>query len=284
MPHFVLHRVFRAIFIGAFAATYLLNSEWVSAEISISGGTPETQSRLKTLIAERFDSRATENLELAITVGIPALIEQCSLETRSPIIATGLYESRFLEVAGQCSRPVVGIPADAPWVYQQRLTKKLFPGAKLATLINDAEGEALIPRPGVEAQLPVPGEGVAKSLGRLINEGRWDVFLLPIDHTVYSNVDYRLAVETLVRHRKPAIASVRPLLTRGAAAATYYTPAQLEEALLESIDQFIETGVLIGKRPREVRVGVNETVLRNLFGRVITADELRLIEAEVNGG
>ena len=284
MARFVRFRRLRAILARAITVAALFISGGALADISVIAGSQESRDRILKLLAQRPGSESLRSLELTITVGNAALREQCAIESNRPIIAISLYQSHLAEAAKTCRREVVGIPTDAPWASQERLARALFPGARLATLIEAENNEPLVSREGVEEQLQVPGEGVSKSLGRLIREGRWDVFLLPIDHTVYASADYRLALETLVRHRKPAIASATPLLRGGAVAAVYFTPAQLDEALLASLDHFINTGQLVGQTPAKVQIEINKTVLRNLFGRIIAADELRTIQAGVNGG
>lgn len=280
----ILKRLRWGALISLFLGGALVFPAGASAEVTIHGGKDDYRDRIRSLLEEHWSQEQLENTHLAITVGSAGLVEYCGLEEQKPVLAVYLYESRFTGVSDQCQQPVAPIFVDAPLPYLGRLAGALFPGSHTAMLVSgDPNGG-----PQAEKQthilLPIPGEGVAKGLGRLIEEGRWDVFLLPIDSSVYQATDYRLTLETLFRHRKPAIVSIRSLLSQGAVAAAYYTPTQIEEAVIRSINQLIERGELVGGRPDSVRVGINKTVLRNLYGRVITAEELRALEAEVNGG
>lgn len=269
---------------GLITATVLAFPPGVLADISIHGGKDAYRERLRILLKEQWSVEQLENTDLAITVGLAGLAEFCENETETPVLATYLYQSRFAEVAAQCRQPVVPIFADAPLSSMTLLAEALFPGVDTAML--STEERESVPADGQASHtlLPVPPEGVARGLGRLIDEGHWGVFLLPLDSRVFQATDYQLSLETLFRHRKPAIVSIHSLLNQGAVAATYYKPEQLEEAVIRSIKHLMNSGELVGEQPERVSVGINKTVLRNLYGRVITAEELRALEAEVNGG
>lgn len=259
-------------------------SSGASAGISIHGGTPESRGRLVQLLDEQGITPSFGERNLAITIGRSALVAFCKQDSETPVLATYLYESRFNEVSANCQQIVEPIFVDASLEAANRLARAIFPDTNTAMLsaspIEDSEpSDAVSP-----IQLPVPSEGVAKGLARLIDEGGWDVFLLPVDSRIFEVTDYRLSLETLFRHRKPSIVTIRSLLNQGAAAAVYYTPEQLEEAVIRSVREYGQSGHLAGTRPGEIRVDINRTVLRHLYGRVITAEELRAIQAEVNGG
>ena len=270
--------------VGLFSAVVIAHPNTVNAGISIHGGTPESRAQILAEVDARWRSEITRNTELAITIGASALAEFCSANKQTPVLATYLYRSRYLEIQEDCAQPVAAILADTALHYQARLAEVLFPGSRTATLTRNPGLGASDQTTMVDVLLSAPEEGVAKGLGRLITEGRWDAFLLPIDHSIYADADYRLALETLFRHRRVAIVSIESLLSQGAVAATYYSNTQLEAALLESVEHFLSTGKLIGKQPNLINVGINRAALRNLLGRIITAEELRALEAEVNGG
>jgi len=280
--------IFRLLRGGTLACLFLAGTlafpATASADISIHGGKEAYRDRIRSLLETHWTADQLENIDLAITVGSAGLAEYCEQGEQKPVLALYLYESRFTEVSANCHQPVAPIFADAPLPYLGRLANALFPGTETAMLIGGGPG--LKPQPAglPHTLLPVPREGVAKGLGRLISEGDWGVFLLPVDSTVFGATDYRLSLETLFRHRKPAIVSIRSLLSQGAVAAVYYTPDQIEEAVIRSINHLVESGELVGEHPDSVNVSINKTVLRNLYGRVITAEELRALEAEVNGG
>ena len=285
MPCRTLQKIFRyTTFLGALFTTCLVFPVPATAEISIYGGDSETRERLQALIEDKLGQGSAATINLAITIGASALAEFCSENNQTPVLAIHLYEERYLEAKANCTQPVDAIFSDTPLRYQVRLANALFAGSRTAMLTSDSLPLTERADEAVDVLLPVPNEGVAKGLGRLISEGRWSVFLLPIDSTVYKGVDYRLTLETLFRHRRAAIVSINPLLLKGAVGATYYTQTQLEVAVIDTVDHFQKTGVLVGKRPDSVNVGINRTVLRNLYGRTITAEELRALETEVNGG
>ena len=269
---------------GLLLGVALIFPAGAAAEISIHGGKEAYRDGISSLLETHWSADQLADINLAITVGSAGLAAYCEQEDQTPVLAVYLYESRFAELSARCRQPVAAIFADAPLRYLYRTAEALFPGSRAAMLVSgDPAGEPHPEKPSLTL-LSVPKEGVAKGLGRLIDEARWDVFLLPVDSSAYQATDYRLSLETLFRHRKPAIVSIRSLLSQGAVAAAYYTPAQLEEAVIRSIKHLIEHGELVAERPDSVSVGINKTVLRNLYGRVLTAEELRALEAEVNGG
>tara|TARA_R100000808_G_C2084185_1_gene106953 strand:+ start:83 stop:409 length:327 start_codon:yes stop_codon:yes gene_type:complete len=106
---------------------------------------------------------------------------------------------------------------------------------------------------------------------------------MPVDPEVFGGADYRLALETLFRHRKPVVVSIPSLLHQGAAAAAYYAPEQLEAALRQTLRHWVESGELLAEPPDRIRVKVNDSVLRNGYGRVIAERDVRALEVEVNG-
>jgi hypothetical protein len=255
-----------------------------SADVTIHGGKAAYRERLAALLEEHWSADQLGRVNLAITVGLAGLAEFCEKDRETPVLATYLYQSRFADIAASCSQPVVPIFADTPLSSMGRLAEALFPGVETAMLSGGFAKDQAKPEHVPHILLPVPPEGVAKGLGRLIDEGRWGVLLLPLDSRIFKATDYRLSLETLFRHRKPAIVSIHSLLNQGAAAATYYKPEQLEEAVVRSIEHLMQSGELVGKQPDRVSVDINKTVLRNLYGRVITEEELHALEAEVNGG
>ena len=279
-----IKRVLHSAFLwGALATGAPLIPSIAQAEIRLHGGSEESRGHLTGLIAAQWSADKTRDVDLAITIGTTALAEYCASNDPSPVLAIYLYESRFQDAKAHCTQPVTAIFSDTPLLYLVRLSRALFPGSRSAMLTSERTAQVPVLEETADVLLPVPEEGVAKGLGRLIAEERWDVFLLPIDATVLKGTDYRLSLETLFRHRRPAIVSINRLLSQGAVAAAYYTPDQLEQAVIETLERFIESGELIGERPDSVSVGINKTVMRNLYGRVITADALRALEAEVNG-
>jgi hypothetical protein len=253
----------------------------VRADVTIHGGDDRIRAHLQALIAAEMPVDQMSGANLAITVGAEALNEFCESGSGQPVLATYLYASRISAAAASCQQPVETIPVDPPLTVLYRLARALFPDSKSATLVSaaGAEGPA---RPYL--QLPVPPEGVARGLGRLIQEGRWDVFLMPVDPEVFGGADYRLALETLFRHRKPVVVSIPSLLPQGAAAAAYYAPEQLEAALQKTLRHLVESGELLAGPPDRIQVKVNNFVLRNGYGRVITERDVLALEVEVNGG
>ena len=279
-----IQRVLRSAFLWGMLVTGApLLASAAQAGISLHGGSEESREHLAGLIASQWGADETRDVDLAITIGTTALAEYCSGNHQSPVLAIYLYESRFEEAKADCAQPVAAIFSDAPLLYQVRLARGLFPGSRSAMLTSERATGEPVPEKTADILLPIPEEGVAKGLGRLIAEGQWDVFLLPIDALVFKGSDYRLSLETLFRHRKPAIVSINQLLSQGAAATVYYTSTQLDQAVVEALDRLIETGELTGTRPDRVTVGINKTVMRNLYGRVIPPEVLRALEAEVNG-
>ena len=253
----------------------------VRADVTIYGGDDRIRARIQTLITAEVPADQMSGVNLAITVGAEALNEFCESDSGRPVLATYLYTSRIPAAAGSCQQPVAAIPVDPPLTALYRLARALFPGSKSATLISAAGAEGTA---GPYLQLPLPPEGVARGLGRLIQEGRWDVFLMPVDPEVFGGADYRLALETLFRHRKPVVVSIPSILPQGAAAAAYYAPEQLEAALQRTLRHWVETGELLAGPPERIQVKVNHSVLRNGYGRVIAERDVLALEVEVNGG
>lgn len=254
-----------------------------AADIQIIGGDSDVRDRLIELVNKRWPGDELASIDLTITIGAAALDGYCSMgESTGPALAIHLYASHYQQIKQNCAVPVAAILADAPLSYQIQLSQALFPGSRTAMLVGGYGPPAS--DQAVDVPLSTPSVGVARGLGRLVREGRWDVFLLPIDHEVFSGADYRLAIETLFRHRKSTIGSIKSLLNLGAIAATFYSQSQLDQALLLAIERYLSVGVLEARSPERVNVTVNRTVLRNLYGRTITAEELRALEREVNGG
>ena len=246
----------------------------VRADVTIYGGDDRIRARIQALIATEVPADQMSGVSLVITVGAEALNAFCESDSGQPVLATYLYTSRIPAAAASCQQPVAVIPVDPPLTALYRLARALFPGSKSATLISAAGAEGTV---GPYRQLPLPPEG------RLIQEGRWDVFLMPVDPEVFGGADYRLALETLFRHRKPVVVSIPSLLHQGAAAAAYYAPEQLEAALRQTLRHWVESGELLAEPPDRIRVKVNDSVLRNGYGRVIAERDVRALEVEVNG-
>ena len=253
----------------------------VRADVTIYGGDDRIRARIQSLITAEVPADQMSGVNLAITVGAEALNAFCESDSGQPVLATYLYTSRIPAAAGSCQQPVAAIPVDPPLTALYRLANALFPGSKSATLISAAGVEGT---DGPYLQLPLPPEGVARGLGRLIQEGRWDVFLMPVDPEVFGGADYRLALETLFRHRKPVVVSIPSLLPQGAAAAAYYAPEQLEVALQQTLRHWVESGELLAGPPERIQVKVNNAVLRNGYGKVIAERDVLALEVEVNGG
>jgi hypothetical protein len=254
-----------------------------AADVRFVGGDSELRGRLTELVSTRWPGDELAAIDLTITIGATALDDYCSAgESLGPVLAIHLYASHYRQSTAHCRVPIAAIPADAPLSTQIQLSQALFPRSRTAMLVrSDATP---LREQAVDIPLAIPSVGVAKGLGRLVKEGRWDVFLLPVDHEVFSGADYRLVIETLFRHRKPTIVSINSLLSVGAIAATFYSQSQLDHALLLTLERYLSDGVLEAATPERVTVTVNRTVLRNLYGRTITAEELRALENEVNGG
>ena len=253
----------------------------VRADVTIYGGDDRIRARIQALITAEVPADQMSGVNLAITVGAEALNAFCESDSGQPVLATYLYTSRVPAAAASCQQPVAVIPVDPPLTALHRLARALFPGSKSATLISAAGVEGT---DGPYLQLPLPPEGVARGLGRLIQEGRWDVFLMPVDPEVFGGADYRLALETLFRHRKPVVVSIPSLLPQGAAAAAYYAPEQLEVALQQTLRHWVESGELLAGPPERIQVKVNNAVLRNGYGKVIAERDVLALEVEVNGG
>ncbi|MFV0277638.1 MAG: hypothetical protein ACK5HY_10695 [Parahaliea sp.] len=257
----------------------------VRADIALYGGNDEVHARLQALITEELTPTQLGTLDLAITVGAEALTDYCEADGDNPVLATYLYASSLAGAAASCRQSVAAIPVDPPLDVLYRLGRAMFPESAAATLIRAgtaSDGAPATTRP--YRQLPVPPDGVARGLGRLIQEGHWEVFLMPIDAAVFKGADYRLALETLFRHRKPVVVSIPSLLPQGAVAAAYYTPEQLDAALRQTLRRWVETGELVAAPPGRIQVQVNPAVLRNGYGRVIAERDVRALEVEVNSG
>lgn len=252
------------------------------ADLALYGGDERTREHLRALLTTELTPEQWRYRDLVVTVGAEALADFCKSGSSTPVIATYLYGNQLPLASENCTSTVAVIPVDPSANVLHRLARALFPDSTTAMLVADGSEADMIDSPVL--QLPVPKDGVARGLGRLISDGHWDAFLMPVDPQVYRGTDYRLALETLFRHRKPAIVSIPSLLSQGAVAAAYYTPAMLDAALRETLRHWVQSGSLVATRPSEVQVKVNQTVLRNGFGRVLADQEERALEAEVNSG
>ena len=138
---------------------------------------------------------------------------------------------------------------DPPLTALYRLARALFPGSKSATLISAAGAEG-IAGPYLHPYLRRASRGAWAVSSR---EGRWDVFLMPVDPEVFGGADYRLALETLFRHRKPVVVSIPSLLPPGRG-GDYYAPEQLEAALQRTLRHWAKSGELLAGPPERIQV------------------------------
>ena len=98
--------------VGLFSAVVIAHPNPANAGISIHGGTPESRAQILAEVDARWRSEITRNTELAITIGASALAEFCSTNKQTPVLATYLYRSRYLEIQEDCAQPVAAILAD----------------------------------------------------------------------------------------------------------------------------------------------------------------------------
>lgn len=252
------------------------------AELALYGGNEKTRAHLRSLIEAELTDAQPSQRDFAVTVGAQALADFCAREARVPVLATYLYANRLETAGAGCQQSLAALPVDPPVDVLLRLASALFPESTAARLVD--EGAAATATDPTLLALPIPENGVARGLGRLVSDGQWDVFLMPVDPAVFRGADYRLALETLFRHRKPAIVSVQSLLSQGAVAAAFYSQEALDSALRQTIRHWVATGEWVAQPPTRVEVQVNETVLRHGYGRVLAEREARALEVEVNSG
>ncbi|MEO0436590.1 MAG: hypothetical protein AAF098_06760 [Pseudomonadota bacterium] len=274
----------RSCFTALLGACLLFLVPLSNADITVTGGSTSYQQRIEQLLASSFSQVERSRTQLTILLGAAAFQTYCESPSGGPVLVVYVYRSQVASLEKDCLAQSSVLVADAPSDSLDRLAKSLFPGMATAMLGATPASSDFQYRYAVDSRLPVPPEGVARGLGRLIEEGGWRVFLMPLDPSIYQPTDYRLAIETLLRARRPTLVTVEGLLMQGAAAAAFYSSNQIDQAIVDSISGLIGSGQLKARAPNRVSIAVNKDVLRNFFGRVITDSELLKIDREVNGG
>jgi hypothetical protein len=273
-----------------FACVCVVTSPVAQSEsILVYGAKGELRGRLEASAKESlpehtvFASDQTQKADLAIIVGATALEKFCSENDSTPITVTHIYERRFASASKGCTQPVGAFFFDAPFEAQAELAEALFPGQSSASLTSSVTHQKMARAQGIDHPLPVEGRSVYPAIKALLTDSAsWSVFYVEMDPAIYQGTDYRLTIETLARNRKAAIVPVMSLVKAGAVAGVYYDKESLEDALFTSVSTYLSDGVSTTKRSKHLSVAINHSILRTLYGRKLTADDVETIENSIN--
>lgn len=272
------------------AGLFLVTVPAYADNILVYGEEGELRSKLETVYKDALTEHtvfasdtAGKNSDLAIVVGANALERFCSQDHSTPVIVTHAYERRLRQAKKECEQPIRAVFYDAPLNAQLALADALFSGEKSASLTSASTSAEKSLSRDIDYWYCVKDQSIYQAIKELVETRRgWSVFLMEMDPTLYEGIDYRVAVETLVRYRKAVIAPVQSLVKAGAVAGVFYNDESLEKAMLRSVQGYLAGGDITDTRPDHLSVAINHSILRILFGRKLTQEQVQAIESRVN--
>lgn len=184
--------------------------------------------------------------DLIVTAGSEALQRTLARGGTSPVLATlitrGAYEQALAQHAAG-TRRISAIYLDQPVLRQAALIRQLLPNAHRVGLLvrRDQIGQGRLWRTQLGTQLNLTleieeSEGEATllpSLGALLP--RVDVLLALPDPKVVGREGVRPLLMTALRYQRPVIGYSAAMVTAGALAALYSTPAQIAQQTADLI-------------------------------------------------
>lgn len=186
--------------------------------------------------AESLDD--APRIDLVVTVGAEATRAVLRRGSSTPLVATLLprqaYERALADTAGVRPRPAsTAIFLDQPPGRQLAFIRQLLPDRHRIGLLAGPETHSMLPALRQAAQAsglglePEEVEGDANPVAALNHLLPRSDLLLALPDTVYKRDNIRAILLTTYRFQRPVVGFSQALVTAGALAAIYSTPAQI---------------------------------------------------------